>query len=183
MDKWRHNNERSKIQRHPLSKRDSPIWYQCLTIEPQHKLPRIHPPSKGWVPPRFKEDEDYTQIDTQFYFVCLVMYNKIMIYSFQKALEIFGFRDRIRKALAEKRLFVAKRGFYSDEKPLRDEASLSLFYPETIFPLTAPFSFMVWRILFPISSIWPPHELRSESKIRTFAKVSKIKVFLLAAPL
>jgi hypothetical protein len=62
-----------------------------------------------------------------------------MIYSFQKALEIFGSRYQIRKALAEKRLFIAKRGFYSDEKPIRDEAALSLFYPETILTLNSAF--------------------------------------------
>ena len=73
--------------------------------------------------------------------MCLLMYNRIMIYTFQKALETFGSRYQIRKALAEKRLFLVKRGFYSDEKPLRDEAALSLFYPETILTLNSAFFF------------------------------------------
>jgi hypothetical protein len=71
--------------------------------------------------------------------MCMFMYNIDMIYTLQKAMETFGSRYQIRKALAEKRLFVMRRGFYSDETPLRDEAALSLFYPGVIFTLNSAF--------------------------------------------
>jgi hypothetical protein len=86
-----------------------------------------------------QSSRSYTQQYTRFDLVCCFMYNMDMIYSFKEALKTFGSRYQIRKALFEKRIFVIKRGYYSDEKPLKDEAALSIFYPGAIFTLNSAF--------------------------------------------
>jgi predicted transcriptional regulator of viral defense system len=81
----------------------------------------------------------YTFNNTVIDNVCCLMYNYHVNYSFRVALQNFGSRYQIRKALAEGRLYVIGHGLYSDKKPIKDEATLSLLYPGAILTLNSAF--------------------------------------------
>lgn len=82
-------------------------------------------------------------MNTLFCLVCCFIHNMDMLYSFKEALKTFGSRYQIRKALLEKRIFAMKRGYYSDEKPLKDEVLYPSFILAPSSPSKALFSFMI----------------------------------------
>jgi hypothetical protein len=67
------------------------------------------------------------------------IYNDFMTYTYPEALKRFGSYYRIKRAMAEGKLYSWGHGLYSEEKPRRDEVTIALAHPKMIFTLESAF--------------------------------------------